>query len=108
MATIALTSVKDSADYGVAKLRGEKITQFLEKPREKEELSRVISAGMFCFSEKIFETLPRSPRAALERDVFPKLAEENKLNGYLFEGKWFDIGTQDIYARAIRDWGRTG
>lgn len=103
-ATVALTSIKYPSFYGVAKLRGEKITQFLEKPREHEELSRVISAGIFCCEPSIFKTIGTKQTAALERDIFPKLATEGKLNGYLFEGKWFDIGTRDIYARAIKEW----
>ncbi len=104
IATVALTSIKYSSDYGVARLRGEKITEFMEKPKEKEELSRVISGGMFCFEPKIFSQISKRRDSTLEKDVFPKLARDNKLNGYPFEGKWFDIGTQEIYERAIKEW----
>ena len=104
MATMALTSMKYPSEYGVAKLRGSKIVEFTEKPRENAALSRVVSAGIFTFAPAIFDYLPKRPDLALERDVFPKLAGEEKLTGYLFEGQWFDIGTQEIYARAIREW----
>lgn len=106
LATAALTSIKYPSFYGVAKLRGEKVVEFTEKPKEKDELSRVISAGIFCFEPEIFTKLSSAEDLALERDVFPKLAKEGKLTGYLFEGKWFDIGTPEIYARAIKDWGK--
>lgn len=105
-ATMALTSMKYPSEYGVAKLRGEKIVEFTEKPREKAALSRVISAGIFAFEPQIFSYLTNRTDLALERHVFPKLASEEKLNGYLFEGQWFDIGTAEIYARAIREWGK--
>ncbi len=104
IATVALTSIKYPSFYGVAKLRGEKIVDFIEKPKEKEELSRVISAGIFCFEPKIFDYLSSKTELALEKDIFPQLAKEGKLDGYLFEGKWFDIGTPEIYARAIKEW----
>lgn len=104
IATVALTSIKYPSFYGVAKLRGEKVVEFTEKPKEKDELSRVISAGIFCFEPEIFSQLSGSKDLALERDVFPKLAKEGKLAGYLFEGKWFDIGTPEIYARAMKEW----
>lgn len=104
IATLALTSIKYPSPYGVANLRGGKIVEFVEKPKEKEELSRVVSAGLFCFEPQIFDELSSKKDLALEQDVFPKLAKEGKLGGYVFEGKWFDIGTPEIYARAIKEW----
>lgn len=104
IATVALTSMKYPSFYGVAKLRGEKIVDFVEKPEEKEELSRVISAGIFCFEPEIFDYVASAKNLSLERDVFPKLAKEGKISGYLFEGKWFDIGTPDVYHKAIKEW----
>ncbi len=104
LATLALTSMKYPSLYGVATLRGEKIVGFAEKPKEKEELSRVISAGIACFEPEIFNHLSNDKNLGLERDVFPQLAKQEKLDGYLFEGKWFDIGTKDIYQRALKEW----
>ncbi len=106
VATIALTSTKYPSPYGVAGLSGSKIVNFHEKPAEKEAHSHVISAGLFCFRPQIFEQLSVKKDFALEKDVFPKLASEGELGGYLFEGKWFDIGTPEIYAKAIKEWGQ--
>jgi len=104
LATIALTSTKYPSPYGVVGLSGSKIVNFNEKPEEKEAHSHVISAGLFCFTPKIFEQLSSKKDFALEKHVFPKLASEGQLGGYLFEGKWFDIGTPEIYAKAIKEW----
>lgn len=106
IATLALSSIEESSLYGVARLRGKKIVEFLEKPKEKEEASRVISAGIFCFEPKIFNYLSRKIDLSLEKDIFPILAKEGRLCGYLFEGKWFDVGTPEIYERAIKEWGK--
>jgi NDP-sugar pyrophosphorylase family protein len=40
----------------------------------------------------------------LEKDVIPRLIGAGKIRGYLFDGQWFDVGTPEIYQRAIREW----
>jgi len=106
IATLALSSIEKPSltFYGVAKLRGKKIVEFLEKPQEEKGISQVLNAGVFCFEPKIFDYLLPKTNLSLENDIFPRLAKEGKLCGYLFEGKWFDVGTPEIYARAIKEW----
>ncbi|OGZ59612.1 MAG: hypothetical protein A3B96_04415 [Candidatus Spechtbacteria bacterium RIFCSPHIGHO2_02_FULL_43_15b] len=104
VATIALSSTRDSSLYGVAKLRGEKVVEFLEKPKEKDGLSRLISAGVFCLNAKIFGYLSAKRNLSLESDVFPGLARDGELGGYSFESKWFDVSTPETYAKAISQW----
>ncbi|MEK7542320.1 MAG: nucleotidyltransferase family protein [Patescibacteria group bacterium] len=94
VATVALTSIEDPSLYGAVEMKGEKIVAFAEKPKEKEGVSRVISAGIFCFSPEIFSIVPNKKDASLERDVFPKLAKEGKLAGYMFEGAWCNVRNQ--------------
>lgn len=100
--TVALTSIKSPSFYGVAHVRGEKIVEFEEKPRQ--DVSHVISAGIFCFAPEIFEYLKGDEDLHLEKDVFPRLAKEGKLAGYSFEGQWFDIGNKETYERAKKEW----
>ena len=104
IAVIALTSTKHPHPYGAARLRGDSIVEFMEKPNAREASSHVISAGLFCLNPKIFQHLNSKTSLALEKNVFPELAKESNLKGYLFEGQWFDIGTPEIYAKAIREW----
>ncbi|HCM36569.1 MAG: hypothetical protein A3J30_01590 [Candidatus Wildermuthbacteria bacterium RIFCSPLOWO2_02_FULL_47_9c] len=94
IATVALTSIEDPSLYGAVKMRGGEIVSFTEKPKETEGASRVISAGIFCMGPEIFEYIPKEKAASLERDVFPKLAQEGKLGGYMFEGKWCNVRNQ--------------
>ncbi|MCH7604497.1 hypothetical protein IID24_00645 [Patescibacteria group bacterium] len=97
VATAALTSIKDPSPYGVASLKGDKVVEFIEKPREKEDLPRVISSGIFCFEPAIFEYLSSKKNVSLEKEIFPKLAKEGKLGGYLFEGKWCNVWNRVCY-----------
>ncbi|MBI2577517.1 MAG: NTP transferase domain-containing protein [Candidatus Wildermuthbacteria bacterium] len=104
VATMALTSIKSPSFYGVAHVRGEKIVEFEEKPRQ--DISHVISAGVFCFAPEIFDYIKGSENLHLEKDVFPQLAKEGKLGGYSFEGQWFDIGNKETYEKAVKEWER--
>jgi NDP-sugar pyrophosphorylase family protein len=102
LATIALTPVKDPSRFGVARLRGNRILEFIEKP-ETNLRSKLINAGVYVLEPKVIDLIPEG-KAMMETDVFPKLAEEHKLYGYPFDGQWFDTGTHEAYERAIKDW----
>lgn len=104
IATMALTSVVDPSSYGEVTLHGARITQFVEKPQKGAQNSQLINCGVYVMQRKIFDYIPSTGIARLE-DVFPKLAAEKKLAGFLFEGHWVDIGTPASYERAIREWG---
>ena len=105
IATMALTTVKDSSPWGVVKLHGMEIKEFREKPKDNENLSRLINAGIYILEPNIFDYFPkRSKSFRLEKVVIPHLAEARQLAGFMFEGKWFDIGTPEIYERVIKEW----
>ncbi|MEM2947042.1 MAG: NDP-sugar synthase [Candidatus Bathyarchaeia archaeon] len=97
-ATIALCTVKDPSRYGVAEFEDNgRIRRFIEKPQRGESPSNFINAGIYVLSHEIFKYIQTERRVSLEREVFPKLAEEGKLFGYLFEGLWTDIGRAEDY-----------
>jgi mannose-1-phosphate guanylyltransferase len=102
-ATIALTSVKDPSRFGVANLRGNRILEFIEKPKDGTVKSKLINAGVYVMEPEILDYIPKR-RSMMEVDVFPKLAKEGRLFGYPFDGQWFDTGTHEAYERAIKEW----
>ncbi|MBI5404818.1 MAG: NTP transferase domain-containing protein [Candidatus Kerfeldbacteria bacterium] len=104
LATIALTSVKNPQDYGVVKMHGNKIVEFLQKPDQKRSLSHLIYTGVGIMEPGVLGLIPKRGMSMLENDVFPKLAEQDKLIGYPFEGQWFDVGTPDVYEQALNEW----
>ncbi|TSC76424.1 MAG: Nucleotidyl transferase [Parcubacteria group bacterium Gr01-1014_31] len=105
IATVALTSVAKSSDWGVVALHGSKILRFQEKPAMGQTLSHVINAGVCVFDPAIFEVITPKDKS-LESDVFPKLAATGRFFGFPFEGKWFDVGTPEIYEQAVKEWGK--
>ena len=97
-ATIALCRVEDPSRYGVAEIENnDRITRFIEKPPREKAPSNLINAGVYILSPKIFEYIPSGKHVSMEREVFPRLAEEGKLYGHFTEGLWIDIGKPEEY-----------
>jgi mannose-1-phosphate guanylyltransferase/phosphomannomutase len=104
-ATIALTSVVDPSKFGEVVLNGTKVVRFIEKPEKGRQTSQLINSGFYVFNKEIFEYIPKAMPSFIE-DIFPKLAEAKQLSGFLFAGRWVDIGTPASYERAIKEWGK--
>ena len=102
MTTIALTTLEDPSNYGVALLNGNKITAFVEKPAKNNPISNLINAGLYIMDPEVLNLIPEG-FAMLEQDVFPKLANEDKLMGYVFGGQWFDSDPARL-KRAEKNW----
>ena len=99
--TLALWEVEDPTRFGIVGLDDEqRITQFKEKPAPEEVFSNLINAGSYLFEDDIFEYIPTG-RSSLEREVFPVLAEERKLNGFSFDGYFIDAGTPKSWSLGV-------
>lgn len=92
LATIALTTIDDISPYGVVKLKGEKIMGFIEKPSREKAPSNLINAGVYLLEPEVIDEIPKGSPAQIE-SLFEKLAGEEELYGYVYEGEWRDIGT---------------
>jgi mannose-1-phosphate guanylyltransferase len=98
VATIALHEVKDPSRYGVVELaEGNRIKRFIEKPPREAAPSNLINAGIYVLSPRIFDYIPEGKAVSIEREIFPKLADEGTLYGYALEGLWMDIGKPEEY-----------
>ncbi len=98
LATIALCKVDDPCRYGVAELEnGNCIKNFIEKPAKGQEPTNLINAGVYVLSPKVFDYIPKCKQCSMEREVFPALAKEHKLFGYMIDGLWMDIGKPEEY-----------
>lgn len=102
-ATIALYEVQDPSRYGVATLaKDNRIKGFFEKPASGKVPSNLINAGTYVLSPRIFKYIPEGRTVSIEREVFPKLVEENELYGYVHHGLWTDIGKPEDYKELNR------
>jgi mannose-1-phosphate guanylyltransferase len=103
IATIALHRVEDPSRYGVVLLdENGHVIRFVEKPTRESAPSNLINAGAYVMSPQIFDYIPERQAVSMEREVFPRLAEENRLCGYVYDGVWIDIGNPEDYLEANR------
>lgn len=92
-ATMALTTVEDPSPYGVVKVKGDRIIGFTQQP-EEDVPSKLINAGVYLLDPEIIDNLP-SEAEKQEIDietVFNNLATEKRLQAYVYEGEWQDLG----------------
>ena len=99
--SLGLWQVDDPTRFGIVGLDNKnKITKFKEKPKPTEVFSDLINAGSYIFEQDIFDFMPHG-KHSLERDVFPKLAEHQQLNGMQFTGYFIDAGTRQSWSNAV-------
>lgn len=101
--TLALYPVEDVSQYGIARLAGEKILEFVEKPAPDKAPSNLNNAGGYVFEPDALEILPDGI-SSIERDCFEKLAEAGVIFSHLHKSQWFPTDTLEKYLRAERGW----
>ena len=101
LATLALTTVSDPKRYGVVKLRGNRIIDFVEKP--KESGSHLVSCGIFLAEPELLKYVSKKMYSP-ETDLFPKLSKRNLLLGYPYEGLWLNINDKQTLGQARNLW----
>lgn len=100
--TMGLTSTEAVNMWGLARLQGNRVVEFEEKPKSPKTFSRLINAGMYVMEAEIFKYITKDA-GKLESEVFPRLAEEGKLYGYPYEGLWLDISNSAAYKQAVKE-----
>lgn len=100
--TMTLTSTEAVDMWGLARLQGNRVVEFEEKPKNPKTFSRLINAGVYLMEPEIFKYLAGKPEK-LESEIFPRLAEEGKLYGYPYEGLWLDISNSAAYRQAVKE-----
>lgn len=93
LATIALHEVGDPTRFGVVRLdEHSRITEFVEKPQLADAPSKLANAGAYLLEPEAIDRIRKGRKVIIEREVFPALASEGKLSGYVHSGTWFDVG----------------
>jgi NDP-sugar pyrophosphorylase family protein len=91
LATISLTTSSTPTRFGVMKMEGFRITEFVEKPKS-EQRSTLVSTGTYIISPRALSMVDKpKERTMLEGSFFPRIAAEGRLYGYLHSGSWCSI-----------------
>lgn len=94
-ARILLKQVSDPERFGVADIKGHKITRIIEKP--KNPPTDFIVTGIYMYDRQAFDfirSLKPSRRGELEiTDVNNMYLKKGAMSYNIFEGQWTDCGT---------------
>ena len=99
--TICSISVEDPSRYGVLELKGEKIINFIEKPKDMK-YGNNISLGVYCLHKEDIREIKNNIAipCSFEKNIFPELAKKNLLDCFSVNGKMLDVGTRESYIYA--------
>ena len=96
--TIAGKTVDDPSRYGVLIVNNDthQLLKFLEKdeysPPNGKVVPMSINAGVYILEPEIFSFVEPNKKVSIERQVFPRVANEKKLYYYPITGIWNDVG----------------
>ncbi|MBM4370239.1 MAG: NTP transferase domain-containing protein [Deltaproteobacteria bacterium] len=101
LATIGTYERGIRIDFGILSWEGpeHRIIQFTEKPEERFS----VSMGVYAFSRRILDLVPRDRPFGFDELMGRCVAEALDVRAYPFNGYWLDIGRPEDYERASRD-----
>lgn len=85
-------------DFGLIRIKNNRITEFLEKPQSP--VLGYQSVGFYILNPKIFENVSRET-FSIEHDIFQELAKKGKLSAFIHKGFWTDLGTEERLKQVI-------
>lgn len=111
--TIATTAVnrRDASGFGIMQIdQKNKITAFQEKPAPEKDISDwkipetsrgdlpaekeyLASMGIYIFNAKAMEEALANSYTDFGKEIIPQSIKTKKVNSYIFDGYWEDIGT---------------
>lgn len=84
-----LIAVKPKGRFGLLKLKGNKVEEFLEKPLGD---GGWVNGGFFVLNKDIFKYIS-SEKTIWEREPLEELSKKNQLMSYKFNGFWYAMDT---------------
>lgn len=100
--TLALFPVEDVTQYGIARLDGSKILEFIEKPTREAAPTNLNNAGGYIFEQTVLDILP-SGKCSIEKDCFEKLSPSGAVYAHHHSGQWYPTDTLEKYQKANND-----
>jgi NDP-sugar pyrophosphorylase family protein len=95
---MAVFYTQEQSEYGLVKIKNDRVVEFTEKP--DLQYSGYINAGFYilspqAFEAKSFKSQKKENAFFIEKIVFPELAKNSQLLGYVHRGLWTDIGSEE-------------
>ena len=105
LVTVCLTRVPDPLEFGIIITDpDDRIERFLEKPTWGQVFSDTVNTGIYVMEPEVFGHVTPGKVVDWAGDVFPALiAAGAPVFGYIADGYWEDVGTQESYLRVQAD-----
>jgi NDP-sugar pyrophosphorylase family protein len=88
--SIVVKSQEISEGYGNIKLEWNNIVKFVEKPKNREDITYIINAWIYIIDVNIIPETWKNLK--LETDFFPDyVSSSNKVKAYFHNGNWFHM-----------------
>lgn len=102
-ATMVLKRMPDPTAYGlvITELDG-RVSRFLEKPAWGEVVSDAVNTGIYILEPEILSLIPEGAYD-FGKQLFPRLAAEGILYGWITDSYWCDVGDISAYLGMCRD-----
>lgn len=98
-ATLVAAHLEDRSRFGSLKIgSGHRVLGFEEKGAATGP--GFINAGYYLFKRPVLDMIPEGEVCSLERDVFPRLVEQNAMYAFENRGAFIDIGLPEEWQRA--------
>jgi len=108
LATILVKEVADPSEFGVAVVDSVgRVTGFVEKPSPPAP-SNLINAGVWVLESSILDGIPQDGAASIEREIFPGLAADGRMQAVVHHGWWHDVGRLDRFLAANAEYLQRG
>ena len=92
--------------YGVPKISGLRVTDFIEKP----DVENYINAGFSIFESDVFKYID-GDSTNFEKEVLPKMSRDGQISAFKHEGFWYCMDTirqkqhlEDLYNSGKAPW----
>jgi len=94
--TICTFRKDEKIELGVLEIENETVLRYIEKPTTSYQ----VSMGIYVFSKKILEYIPKDTRFDLPDLINLLLEKKVRIVPYEHKGEWLDLGRFDDYAHA--------
>jgi len=100
--TLGLFPVEDVTQFGIARLDGNKLMEFIEKPSKEQAPTNLNNAGLYVIEPEALSILPQG-KSSIERDCFEKLSPTGVVYAYKHNSQWFPTDNLERYNKAEKE-----
>ena len=100
--TVAVTTSDKPTEFGQIKLQGAKLKKFYPHTDKPGVKSHLIHCGIYACEPELFSFFPKDKKKFSLESVIRTLIDKQEVNGFVFEGSWFDVGDPENYGKAIK------